>query len=172
MTFGSVTRKTFARALGIASVGALLASAPLLVASAEAQSSSNTRVGRLTCSVSGGPGFIITSSKALNCVFRGNAGKRDHYAGTIRKFGLDIGATTEGTLIWDVFSTGGRTAPGMLAGTYAGVSGEATVGGGVGANVLVGGSRRSISLQPLSIQGQQGFNLAVGVADLQLHSVR
>ncbi|CAH1665281.1 MULTISPECIES: DUF992 domain-containing protein [unclassified Chelatococcus] len=168
----SFTRKIFVRALGLAAVGGLMAAAPVFTSAAEAQSGGNVRVGRLTCSVSGGAGFIITSSKALSCVFRGTGGRRDHYAGTIRKFGLDIGATTGGTMIWDVYATGNRTVAGMLAGTYAGVSGEATVVGGVGANVLVGGSRRSISLQPLSIQGQEGFNLALGVADLQLHSVR
>ena len=49
-----------------------------------------------------------------------------------------------------------------------GATGEATVAVGLGANVLVGGSIRSVALQPLSATGQTGLNLAVGVADLQL----
>lgn len=171
MTISIFSRANFTRFAGVTAVGAMMAALPIAMAPASAQSGQSNRVGRLTCSVSGGAGFIITSSKALSCVYRGNNGRRGHYAGTIRKFGLDIGATTKGTLVWDVFSSSNRNSPGMLAGTYAGVSGEATIGGGVGANVLVGGSRRSVSLQPLSIQGQEGLNLALGVADLQLHSV-
>jgi hypothetical protein len=63
-------------------------------------------------------------------------------------------------------------ATGFLAGTYAGVSAEVTVGGGVGANILVGGSYRTVELQPLSVQEQTGINVAVGVAEIELHFVR
>jgi hypothetical protein len=87
----------------------------------------------------------------------------------IRRFGLDIGATSGGQLVWSVLARS-RVPVGALAGEYAGGSAEATVGGGVGANVLVGGSRRSIALQPVSLTGQTGVNLAVGVADLQLRA--
>ena len=59
-----------------------------------------------------------------------------------------------------------------LAGHYGGASGEATVGAGVGANVLVGGSNRTVTLQPLSVQGQAGLNVAVGVASLDLRPAR
>ena len=37
---------------------------------------------------------------------------------------------------------------------------SATVGVGLGANVLVGGSGNSIALQPVSIEGTTGLNVA------------
>ena len=40
---------------------------------------------------------------------------------------------------------------------------------GVGANALVGGSNRSVALQPLSVQGQVGLNAAAGIGALELH---
>lgn len=126
------------------------------------------KVGVLNCSVSNGAGFIIGSSRRLECVFQ-SGGRRETYFGHINKFGLDIGATSTGVISWGVFApTDGSVGPGALAGSYGGVSGEATVGVGLGANVLVGGSKRSIALQPLSVGAQQGLNLAIGVAALTL----
>jgi hypothetical protein len=156
--------------LGAAACGLLLASATIPTAAEAAPS----RVGVLECNVGGGVGFIITSSKALNCSFRSarRGGPREHYVGTVRKFGLDIGATGRGSLVWAVYAPTNSWRPGALAGGYGGASGEISVGAGLGANVLVGGSNRTISLQPLSVQAQTGVNLALGVADLQLESVR
>ena len=91
--------------------------------------------------------------------------------GVISKFGLDIGGTGRGKMMWAVYAetTAGR---GALAGNYSGVTGEATIAVGLGANVLVGGSNRTVALQPLSTTEQSGLNLAVGVADLQLRPAR
>jgi hypothetical protein len=44
---------------------------------------------------------------------------------------------------------------------------SASVGVGVGANVLFGGGN-SISLQPLSIEGNKGVNVAGGIAEMTL----
>jgi hypothetical protein len=131
-------------------------------------SAQNTQVGLLQCDVSGGVGLIITSQKELICNFRNSRGEYEVYTGAIRKFGLDIGATTGGQMAWSVFAPSGRLSRGALAGVYAGASAEASVGGGLGAHVLIGGSDRSVALQPLSIQGQAGLNVAIGVADLIL----
>ena len=128
----------------------------------------NVQVGVLQCDVSGGVGLIVASQKELICNFRNSRGEYEVYTGAIRKFGLDIGATVGGQMIWSVFAPSGGISRGALAGVYAGASAEATVGAGLGANVLVGGSNRSIALQPLSVQGQAGLNVAVGVADLIL----
>ena len=125
------------------------------------------KVGALRCNVSGGLGLIITSSKEMSCIFTSVSGNQEPYYGTIRKFGLDIGATDEGILAWDVFAPSEGPEPGALAGDYVGVGASATVGAGVGANVLVG-SQRSITLQPLSVQAQTGLALAGGVAALTL----
>jgi hypothetical protein len=54
----------------------------------------------------------------------------------------------------------------------AGASAEVSVGGGVGANMLVGGSFRTIELQPFTVQEQTGINLAAGIAEIELHFVR
>jgi uncharacterized protein DUF992 len=130
-----------------------------------------TQVGTLDCNVAAGIGLIVTSQKAMVCTFTSIRGGKEVYTGTVRKFGLDIGATAGGKIIWSVFAPG-RAVRGALAGDYAGGSAEATIGAGLGANVLIGGSNRSIALQPLSVSGQEGLNLAIGVADLQLRVAR
>jgi hypothetical protein len=124
-------------------------------------------VGALTCEVSAGLGLIVTSSKEMNCVFTSPAGREPYY-GTIRKFGLDIGATDQGILAWEVFAPSAGPKRGALAGDYAGVDASATIGAGAGANALVGGSGSSFTLQPLSIQAQTGLALAAGVASMTL----
>src|ERR1700730_6962488 len=124
----------------------------------------NVRVGRLRCNVSGGLGLIITSTKEMSCVFTSVRGHKERYYGTIRKFDLDIGVTDRGILAWTVFAPTKDPGSGALAGEYAGVDASATVGAGVGANLLVGGSNQTISLQPLSVQAQTGLALSGGVA--------
>lgn len=153
-----------------ATVAAFLA-VPFLVQSTPA-AANDVRAGVLTCRVSGGTGFIIGSNKAVSCVFEGQ-GRREHYSGSFRKFGIDIGSTDQARIKWVVFAPTDSPAPGALAGEYGGITGEATVGGGVGAHALVGGSNRSITLQPFSAQVQTGgANLALGVGRLSLRHVR
>lgn len=150
----------------------LLAVAGSLALSAGAHAQS-TKVGTLDCDVSGGIGMIITSQKQMICGFHGASGREEVYAGTITRFGLDIGATTGGQLVWAVFApSAGWPGPGALAGDYAGATAEATAGVGLGANVLIGGGNRSFALQPLSVQGQTGLNVAAGVANLRLVPAR
>jgi len=137
-----------------------------------AQAPNRTKVGTLTCDISAGIGLIITSKKNVACMFTpGRPGPREVYTGSIRKFGLDLGATAGGEMVWAVYAPSKRHF-GALAGHYAGASAEATVGAGLGANVLVGGSSRTVALQPVSVQGQTGLNLAVGVAGLDLRPAR
>jgi len=128
------------------------------------------KIGALSCEVSGGLGLIITSSKEMNCLFTSVSGNQEPYAGTIRKFGLVIGATDKGVLAWDVFAPSAEPEQGALAGDYAGITASATIGAGVGANALVGGFDRSFTLQPLSVQAQTGLALAAGVAALTLRA--
>lgn len=141
----------------------------LTTAPAQAQ---NVQAGSLVCDVSGGVGMIIASQREMACTFTNSRGELEVYVGQIRRFGLDIGATAGGQMVWAVFAPSGQFSRGALAGTYSGASAEATVVAGLGANVLLGGSNRSIALQPLSVQGQAGLNLAIGVADLQLQAAR
>jgi hypothetical protein len=130
------------------------------------------QAGTLNCDVSGGIGFVVGSQRQVNCLFTPNyPAPPEQYIGTITKIGLDIGVTGGGQLVWAVqMSTTRRR--GVLAGSYAGVSGEATIVAGLGANVLVGGNDRSVALQPLSVQGQVGLNIAAGIAEISLQYVR
>lgn len=149
-----------------------MVAAVALPASSMAQSRDRTKVGTLTCDISGGIGLIVASKKDVTCMFTpAAAGPREVYVGSITKFGLDIGATAGGEMVWTVFAPSNKKF-GALAGDYGGASAEATVGAGLGANVLVGGSDRTVSLQPLSVQGQAGLNLAVGVSSLTLRPAR
>jgi uncharacterized protein DUF992 len=124
-------------------------------------------VGSLSCNAAGGVGFVFGSSRALNCVFTRTDGIGERYAGTIKRFGVDVGFTRESTIVWMVFAPG-SIATGALAGDYGGASAQGTVGVGAGANVLVGGSSNQITLQPVSIEGSVGLNVAAGVAALSL----
>jgi len=128
------------------------------------------KAGTLVCDVSGGIGLIIASQKQVQCEFNPDLpGPRETYYGTISKFGLDIGATTGGQMVWAVYAPSSRGF-GVLAGTYTGATAEATVVVGLGANALIGGSNRTVALQPLSVTGQTGLNLAAGVASLELRA--
>ena len=137
-----------------------------LGATLPAAAQENVKVGELRCEVSGGLGLVITSSKELACRFTSPRGWSEHYYGKIRKFGLDLGETDRGVLVWGVFAPTRGARRGALQGEYAGVDASATVGVGVGANALVGGSHRSFTLQPLSVQEQTGLALAAGVESL------
>lgn len=151
-------------ALAVAGASAMLPSA--------GQAQSAVKVGTLRCNVSAGLGLVITSTRNMNCVFRPSRGPRETYQGTIRRFGLDIGATTRGVLVWGVIAPTSRPMRGALAGDYVGAAAEATAGVGLGVNVLVGGNDRAYSLQPVSVEGQLGLSLAAGVAQLTLVSTR
>ena len=126
------------------------------------------RAGVLTCDVSAGMGLILGSQKLVSCAFAPEGpGSREHYDGSITKFGVDVGVTRGGFMVWAVF-TNTVAGPGLLAGDYFGASGEVTLAAGLGANVLVGGSNRTVALQPISVNGQTGLNIAIGVAALHL----
>jgi hypothetical protein len=140
----------------------------MLVLGAPAYAQGGVRVGTLTCSVAGGWGFVFGSSKAVRCTLAPGGGRPEHYAGSINKFGVDIGYTQGGVLVWGVFAPTANLAPGALSGNYVGATGSATVGVGAGANVLVGGSNRTISLQPVSIEGNTGLNVAAGIGAMSL----
>ena len=152
----------------IAAVALLLAAASLEPAQAQ-----RIKAGTLNCDISGGFGLIIGSQRTVSCLFTPDGpGRREVYHGSITRFGLDIGATASAHMVWAVYAEYWGGSPGALAGDYVGASGEATIAAGLGANVLVGGSNRTVALQPVSVQGQVGLNVAIGVADLRLRPGR
>ena len=147
------------------------AAATLLASTSIAQSQSGANVGSLTCNVAGGVGFVFGSSKELSCLFTRTDGKAERYSGSIKKFGIDIGFTKEAQMVWLVFAPG-NIAPGALAGSYGGATASGTVGVGVGANVLLGGSNKQITLQPVSVEGSVGLNVAAGIGAVDLNYVK
>ncbi|MBL3702269.1 DUF992 domain-containing protein [Sulfitobacter sp. BDSS02] len=138
--------------------------------SALAQDNDHTEIGSLSCDVDDGTGYVFGSSKELDCTFNpvDEGAEDEHYIGRINRYGIDIGKTQNGVMSWLVLAPTEDYGKGALTGSYGGVSAEATVGIGAGANVLIGGSDETIALQPISVNAQNGLNLAVGIADLTL----
>lgn len=126
-----------------------------------------TEIGVLNCTVAGGVGFIFGSSKNLSCVLK-RPGRNIGFHGTVEKFGLDIGFTNKSYISWAVLAPTVDAPANLLVGSYGGVSAQATLVVGAGANALIGGSDKSIVLQPLSIQAQSGLNIALGITSLTL----
>ena len=164
-------RRSIWAALGAASLLGLgvpaLAQAPATPGTPQAAGKSGVNVGSLTCHVAGGMGFVFGSSKALSCVFARTDGVGELYAGEIKRFGVDIGYTKDAQMVWLVFAPG-SIAIGALSGEYGGVGAQATVGAGGAVNVLVGGSSKQITLQPVSVEGNLGLNVAAGFAGIVL----
>jgi len=148
--------------------------ASLSGAAAAQEATREAQVGLLNCGVEAGTGFIIGSRKELTCTFQRSDGMPDEiYRGVISKFGIDIGQTTASNISWAVFAPSKAVeTTGRLAGGYGGLSGEATVGVGLGANVLIGGFDKSIALQPISLQTQTGLNIAAAISSLTLESAQ
>lgn len=155
-------QKTFLSAAAIAA--AVLFAAP-------ASAAGGVKVGSLTCNVASGWGFVFGSSKDIRCNYRPNKTRGEHYEGSIDKFGVDIGYTEGGVMIWAVIAPTSDLKPGALEGNYAGVTAGASVGVGASANALVGGFDKSITLQPLSIEGNTGLNVAAGIGAMHLKYV-
>ena len=140
-----------------------------LATSAQAQEKKGVKVGTLTCHEASGWGLVFSSSHSLKCIFSGQKGtKAAHFTGEIKKYGVDVGFQENAVIIWAVASTSDKFTPGDIAGKYAGATAEAAWAVGIGANVLVGGSKSGIALQPVSIEGLNGANLALGVSEVEL----
>jgi hypothetical protein len=150
------------------SVAAAILAAAAFDAPAQAD---GVKVGTLSCQVSSGWGFIFGSSKDLRCEFSPGRGWGERYVGRVSKFGVDIGYTSGGVLVWGVFAPTAGVPHGALSGDYVGATASATAGIGIGANALIGGFHRSITLQPLSVEGNSGLNVAAGIGAISLRSV-
>jgi hypothetical protein len=142
-----------------------------LAAQPPAQAAVTTKVGTLTCHVDSGFGFVFGSSRSLACTFTSaRNGQVQHYSGDIAKFGVDIGYIQSGVIIWSVLAPTTDLGAGALSGGYVGLTADGSIGGGAGANILTGGSTHTASLQPVSIEGDEGLNVAAGIAAITLKS--
>lgn len=131
-----------------------------------AHADSGVKLGVLVCDVSGSIGLILGGAESASCTFQGPNGT-EYYKGRITQVGLDIGVTAGAIMSWAVFAPG-QVGRGALQGDYAGATADAAFAVGLGANVLVGGSQNSIALQPVSVEGQAGVNIAAGLANFKL----
>jgi hypothetical protein len=157
---------TMKRSLLNLAVGAALAASAGLAQAADV----GVKIGTLRCNEASGAGLIFSSSRDLKCVFSGveKGAKSASYTGKINRYGVDIGFTESAVILWGVVSTSDKFTPGDLAGKYVGVTAQAGWAVGLGANVLLGGSNNGFALQPLSVQGFNGINLAAGLAEVEL----
>ncbi|WP_127089141.1 DUF992 domain-containing protein [Aquabacter cavernae] len=140
---------------------------------AAAQTAPKVQVGVLRCAVAPYTGLVLGSVREMTCEFLQGTSNTvlATYKGTARRLGVDLGVGGAGVLGWTVFAPSTSKAAVDLSGHYAGVSADVAVGVGGGANVLLGGSNSTIALQPVSIQGSTGLNVAAGLADLTLTPV-
>jgi uncharacterized protein DUF992 len=146
--------------------------AATLMATASTGAKASVEVGGLSCRSAGGVSYLVGATMSFNCVFVPSTGGPPHrYVGLLRRIGVDLGWTTGVSMGWVVFAPTGIIHPGDLAGSYGGVQGSATVGVGVGANAMVGGSGNSFALQPVSAQAQSGLSVSGGLAGLELRPV-
>ena len=137
-------------------------------ASSDSGQKMTVRTGYLTCHVASGWGFIFGSSRKLRCAYARQPNYTEYYDGSITDFGADIGYLQSGVILWAVAAPTTDLGRGALAGHYGGATASAAIGVGAGANVLVGGFKHSIALQPVSIEGENGLNVAAGIAELSL----
>ena len=145
-----------------------LAIAALVVPLASAQALPPVRAGILQCQGGQNVGFVVGSVTSLQCMFQSQGHRPEPYIATVHRFGLDLGVTEQTRFSWAVNAPTSRLGRGELAGNYGGVGANASVGVGGGGNFLVGGPANSYALQPISVQGQTGLNVAAGVADIEL----
>jgi Protein of unknown function (DUF992) len=150
-------------ALYVSCIGTALA---LTAVPPVAQQASQTGV--LSCTMAPTIGLIVGSHQTMRCQFRPERGTPEFYSGSMTRIGLDLGFTAGGQMAWAVLASAQLPVRGGLTGTYVGGSGDIALGVGVGANVLIGGNNNAVALQPVSIEGQIGVNLAVGIGNLQL----
>jgi hypothetical protein len=148
-----------------------IAVAALVLPIASANALPPVRAGILQCQGGQNVGFVVGSTTSLNCVFESDGRRPEAYVATVRRFGVDLGVTDQTNLTWAVNAPTDRVGRGELAGNYGGVGANASVGVGFGGNFLVGGAANSYALQPISVQGQTGLNVAAGVADIELEPV-
>jgi hypothetical protein len=149
-----------------------IAIAALVAPIASANAVPAVRAGVLQCQGGQNVGFVVGSSTSLECVFQSEGRRPEPYIATVHRFGLDLGVTDQTRLTWAVNAPTGRVGRGDLAGNYGGVGANASVGIGGGGNFLVGGPQNSYALQPISVQGQTGLNVAAGVANIELEPVQ
>jgi len=110
----------------------------------------------------------VGSSRTAQCEYHPTGGSIEQYSGTISKIGIDIGYLAPIVMVWAVIAPSTVPSSGALAGNYFGGTAQAAVGIGGGVNVLLGGFGKSVALQPVSVEGDAGLYVGVGIAAMSL----
>lgn len=152
-----------------ARVTAILASVlGALAFQAPASAQSGAPAGRLSCTVGPALGLVVTSQRPMDCRFTPRRGPVQNYIGVVRSFGLDLGTIRGSGMRWRVYGPYARAQIGALTGRYTGAAVAASAGTGASGNLLVGGNHGDVTLQPFSLQGRRGINVAIGVTSFEL----
>lgn len=152
--------------------GAAIVAGALMIGTGAHAAPAGVKVGVLTCNVEPGWSYVVGSTRPLECSYAPNRGHGEHYLGKVEKVGVDIGYVSGATIVWAVIAPTSDVRPGALEGDYGGASANVSVGLGAGANVLIGGFDKSITLQPISVEGDTGVNLAVSITSIRLDHAR
>ena len=139
---------------------------------AQAQSSL-VKIGQLDCAVVTGTrqNFIVSSTADVDCVFGGGAWPEEYYRGvTGVQLGVDLSLKDQEQLSFLVYTSPaiGQGGPLSLTGKYYGAQASVTIGSGVGAFILLGGSERQFTLAPLGGSVATGSGVTAGLGYLYL----
>jgi hypothetical protein len=150
-------------------IAALLVLGSAISFAGQASAQQRTKVGTLRCRLAPAVGLIVVEKQRLSCSYAPDGPwPPERYFGSITTVGVDLGFSRGGGMAWAVLAPVDGPIRGGLGGSYVGVSADAAVGVGLGANALVGGSRRSFALQPLSVEANTGLDFTAGVSTLRL----
>ncbi|MGR3503422.1 DUF992 domain-containing protein [Pseudaestuariivita sp.] len=164
---------TFARTISGAAAALIALPSAVIAESngpdADKLKSEAVRLGKLECTVAGGFGLLLGSSKKADCRFIAEDGTERFYDGKLKKLGVDVGISDESFMSWVVYSPkDSAVSDDPITGEFVGFSADAALGIGLGANALIGSTQKNVGLQPLRIEGKKGLNLAVGMTSLEL----
>jgi hypothetical protein len=145
-----------------------IAAVALVSSFAGANAQQGVQIGVLHCDGGQNVGFVVGSVANLTCVFQGEGRRPEAYIATVHRFGVDLGFTQQTQFAWAAYGPTNQIGRGGLGGSYGGVGANASVGVGFGGNFLLGGNGNAYTLQPISLQGQTGLNVAAGIASIDL----
>ncbi|WP_291577201.1 DUF992 domain-containing protein [Bradyrhizobium sp.] len=152
------------RTLAIATAAVLV----LLPPAAGQTAQPGTQVGILNCQMAPRTGLTV-AVQSISCRFTPDGGyPQQVYLGEINTVGPEVGITTGGVLVWDVFASTSGPPAGGLAGAYLGANGGISVETEIGVNVLFGGSNRNLALRPVALEGEIEVALGLGISGLKL----
>ena len=152
-----------------AAVGAVIAAAGVQA------KDPGVRLGILKCDQAGTKqNLLIHSVAPFNCVFTGDGGTEKYKAESGVGIGVDLKWDKTNQIVYTVVGATSDYKIGSyaLAGKYFGGKASVALGVGGGAQVLVGGGPKNITLQPLAVDVGTGAGVAAGGSYLFLEPAK